>query len=322
MNLYIDTNIYLSFYHLSSDDLEQLKKLIVLIDRGELKLLLNEQTISEFKRNRDNKISDALKRFSENKLNNLFPQFCKHYEEFDILSETVKQYDKVKEKLTNKILEDISKNNLKADFLISELFSKSQVFETTDEIYLKSKRRFEIGNPPGKNNSIGDAINWLTLIINIPSEEDLYFISEDKDYFSILNNDNFNSYLLEEWSEIKKSNLLFYKRLSTFFKENFPAISLKEEEEKELLINELKQVGSFMSARKTITSLYRYFANGGVFSNSQINEIVDASINNNQIYWISSDDDIHKMLSDITRGKSAIIEETNLKKFIELIKPV
>jgi predicted nucleic acid-binding protein len=322
MNLYIDTNIYLSFYHLSSDDLEQLKKLIVLIDRGELKLLLSEQTISEFKRNRDNKISDALKRFSENKLNNLFPQFCKHYEEFDILSETVKQYDKVKEKLTNKILEDISKNNLKADFLISELFSKSQVFETTDEIYLKSKRRFEIGNPPGKNNSIGDAINWLTLIINIPSQEDLYFISEDKDYFSILNNDNFNSYLLEEWSEIKKSNLLFYKRLSTFFKENFPAISLKEEEEKELLINELKQVGSFMSARKTITSLYRYFANGGVFSNSQINEIVDASINNNQIYWISSDDDIHKMLSDITRGKSAIIEEANLKKFIELIKPV
>ena len=62
MNLFIDTNIFLSFYHLSSADLEELRKLVVLIDQGRLKLYLPSQVVDEFRRNRDNKIADAIKR--------------------------------------------------------------------------------------------------------------------------------------------------------------------------------------------------------------------------------------------------------------------
>jgi hypothetical protein len=42
VNLFIDTNIFLSFFHLTSEDLEELKKLIVLIDNGEIRLFLPE----------------------------------------------------------------------------------------------------------------------------------------------------------------------------------------------------------------------------------------------------------------------------------------
>ena len=35
MNLFIDTNVFLSFFHLSNDDLEEIHKLAVLIEKGE-----------------------------------------------------------------------------------------------------------------------------------------------------------------------------------------------------------------------------------------------------------------------------------------------
>ena len=62
MNIFIDTNIFLSFVdHLSNDDLEELNKLSLLLQQGKTKLYLPEQVVQEFRRNRDNKIADALK---------------------------------------------------------------------------------------------------------------------------------------------------------------------------------------------------------------------------------------------------------------------
>ena len=40
MNIYIDTNILLSFYHLTSEDLEELKKLVALLKQKKARLLL------------------------------------------------------------------------------------------------------------------------------------------------------------------------------------------------------------------------------------------------------------------------------------------
>ena len=62
MNLFIDSNIFLSFYHLTSDDLEELKKLGVLLRQGEVRLFLPSQVVEEIRRNRENKIADAVKR--------------------------------------------------------------------------------------------------------------------------------------------------------------------------------------------------------------------------------------------------------------------
>ena len=42
MNVYIDTNILLSFFHLTSDDLEELDKLVVLLKQKKIKRLLPE----------------------------------------------------------------------------------------------------------------------------------------------------------------------------------------------------------------------------------------------------------------------------------------
>ncbi len=65
MNLFIDTNIYLSFYHFTSDDLEELRKLIVAIHEKRIKLYVTSQLRDEFRRNREIKIADALKLFTD-----------------------------------------------------------------------------------------------------------------------------------------------------------------------------------------------------------------------------------------------------------------
>jgi predicted nucleic acid-binding protein len=63
INLFIDTNVFLSFYHLTNEDLEELKKLAALIDKNEIVLFLPDQVKKEFTRNRAGKISDAMRNY-------------------------------------------------------------------------------------------------------------------------------------------------------------------------------------------------------------------------------------------------------------------
>jgi hypothetical protein len=125
MNLSIDTNIFLSFYHFSSDDLEELKKLGVLLGQQKVRLFLPGQVRDGFLRNREGKIADALKRFSEEKLNDQFPQICKGYGEYTCMRGAIATYKQQKSKLLERLTREIASESLKADEVISDLFGKS-----------------------------------------------------------------------------------------------------------------------------------------------------------------------------------------------------
>lgn len=86
MHIFIDANIFLSFFHLSSDDLEALKSLAVLVKEDQVELYIPEQVIDEFNRNRAGKIADALKRLQEHKFGPAIPQMAKKYDEYKKLS--------------------------------------------------------------------------------------------------------------------------------------------------------------------------------------------------------------------------------------------
>jgi predicted nucleic acid-binding protein len=53
MQLFIDTNILLSFYALNQEDLAELNKLIEAIDKQQITLLFTDQIFDEFYRNRE-----------------------------------------------------------------------------------------------------------------------------------------------------------------------------------------------------------------------------------------------------------------------------
>ena len=320
IHLFIDTNVYLKFYHYSNDDLEELNKLQVLLDNEKLELYLPEQVMNEFQRNRDTKLADALKTFNSSKLDTQFPQFCKEYKEYENLKKIIREFNHEKQTLLRNIMLAIETENLKADKIIELLFSKAKKIIIDQELVEKAKLRFDLGNPPGKNKSYGDAINWESLLQNVEDYNDLYFIADDKDYFSEIINSNFNSYLQNEWTQRKGTKIKFYKTLSDFFKDVFPDIKLATELEKDLLITNLEGAGSFYNARNILQKIYKF----DNFSSEQVNQIITSSLENSQIFWISDDEDINEMLNNIVDNNKDKINEELFKEFkskIPRLKP-
>lgn len=294
-NLYIDTNVYLTFYHFSNEDLEELKKLVALINTDNIKLYLPEQTKNEFNRNREVKIADSLNKLKSSKLGNQFPMICHSYEEYDRMKKAIKQFDTNKSKLLEKLQHDAETGTLQADEILNQLFTKAIVIETTSAVLNRSIIRYDIGNPPGKDKSYGDAINWESILEKAPQSTDLYFISDDRDFYSKLNDRKFNEYLLREWKEKKASDLHYYRKLTDFFKEHYPNIEISSETEKEIIIRNLIEAFSFDNAKSVIKKL-RDFDN---FSIKQLNGITAAFASNSQIYWIKNNSVVFNARRDI-----------------------
>lgn len=310
MNLFVDSNIFLDFYHFSVDDLDELRKLSKLIEEKEVKLYTTRQIINEIKRNRDNKVSDAVKRFRESKCEMRLPQICKTYPEYKTIKNGVESLEKAKSELDDKLKKDIANRTLKADHVIDELFKLAETIES-DHLLAAAQTRYHLGNPPGKNKSYGDAVNWEAILQSVPDNEDIFFISDDKDYKSPLDGTSLNSFLLDEWRQKKNSQIFFYTQLSEFFREHHADIKLREEEEKNQLIEELTQSMSFARAHESIKKLSKFDG----FSDSQIKKMVEVAISNSQIRWIARDPGVNDFYRSIVLGKEDILDRSVSEQF-------
>ncbi len=316
-HLFIDTNVLLSFYHYAGDDLEELKKLIVLLEQKKVKLYVPTQVLVEFKRNRESKIADALRRLREQRVNLQFPQICKDYEEYEKLRSLQKTYQTDHAALLNRLSQDVDAYKLKADAITSQLFQLAKRIECPEEIVDRARKRFELGNPPGKAGSLGDAVNWEALLSGVPESTDLHFISGDKDYCSALNDEMFDRFLAQEWGRKKKSELIFYKRISPFFKAHFPDIKFVDDFEKNLLIDDFIHSYNFARTHSVISKLTKYAS----FTAPQVNSLVSAAITNSQIASIIDDDDVKEFLSSVVKSHEDIIDEDNLMTLNALLNP-
>lgn len=293
-NVFIDSNIWLSLYHFSNDDLEQFGKLQELLGQG-VTLFLPQQVIEEVGRNRENKIKDALNKFEFPKIQ--FPAFCKGYKNYENFRQFfVALQDQYKTWL-QLIKDDIEKQTLVADKAIRNFFQneKTTILEVNNELIEKAVNRYHIGNPPGKGNKYGDAINWECLLKFVPDKEDLYFISADQDYLSVLNTDKMNAYLVKEWENKKQAKIFFYKNLISFLNENISEIKLQQETEKEELIKGLQNSPNFTTTHSIIKELSYYTD----WENDQIIELCTAAVNNTQVFWILYDEDVYNFYKNL-----------------------
>ncbi len=316
MKIFIDTNVYLKFYHYSNDELEELRKLIVLIEQEEIILYVPRQVYNEFTRNREVKIADALKTFKEDKLNNSFPIFLKEYPEYELMKKAIAEYQKNKKIVLDNIKIAIESNSLKADEIINELFEKAELIEPTNKLIDSAKVRFDLGNPPGKNNSYGDALNWETLLHKTELNEDLIFVSDDKDYFSEIDNTKFNKYLEKEWESVKNSKIIFYKSISEFFKNKYPNIKLASDLQKDVYIERLENSNTFRDSRHNLHKLSKFID----FTSDQINSIFFQTFSNSQLYWISEDEDINEILYNLYDKYNPIMDEFIKTEFLTKVK--
>ena len=210
---------------------------------------------------------------------------------------------------------DIKNQKLAADLLLQKLFGLATKLDRTRQLIESARQRVELGNPPGKRGSIGDALNWEALLSEVSTGDRIALISGDSDFASPLSKDHLRDFLRQEWSHRKNSELYFYRTLSTFFRKHSANINLKTETEKDGLIQDLTNSISFRMTHALIASLLEYEG----FTQKQVEDLVDAVLTNSQVGMILEDDDVMEFYQGLYRKYHFYMSDTAevLKSLLE-----
>jgi len=295
VHVFIDTNILLNFFHYSKDELDALNNVFASHKHGSATVYLTEQVCNEFKRNRENKIKDALKRFKDTRFTPQFPSFMKGYEEYGAIRDVSGQLQELQKAILEKVAKDISEQTLLADRLIGEIFGRQKIAPVTKVVYENASMRLSLGNPPGKNSSLGDAVNWTILLASVPNKENLHIISEDGDFYSSLDEGRVHPFLLDEWKQTKSAELFAYRTLSAFMQAHFDGVAFAFDKDKDALIEGLRTAGAFAVTHRLISELENY----QYFSAKEVTRILTAAEENNQFGWIVTDYDASDFLNRV-----------------------
>ena len=287
MHVFVDTNVLLDFYEFTNDDLDALNSIFVSHKKGAAVVHLTDQVRDEFNRNREARIGRALKQFKDYALSQL-PSFMKAYPEYEKLQKASEAFKKQHAALLARAEDDITSRKLAADGLIGAMFKKSKLLKTTSAIVAQARLRMEIGNPPGKDESLGDAINWLLLLRHVPKNQPLYILTSDSDYYSSIDKGQMSGFLLDEWKERKKSTVQCYKTIRDFLKDHYDGVVLSLDPEKKALIGELENTGTFAGTHAVVARLAEF----DYFSFHEAIALLDAALYNNQFGWIITDPDV------------------------------
>jgi hypothetical protein len=119
----------------------------------------------------------------------------------------------------------------------------------------------------------------------------------------------------DEWSKKKQSTLMFYTKISDFFKSTFPNIKIAGEIERDLLIQKLANSGSFSSTHAHITKL----AAQPEFSPAQVEQLADIPGSNPQVGWIVGDNDVHTFYKGLLQKYGDEIQQDAKEKLETIV---
>lgn len=295
MHVFIDTNILLNFFHFTKEEIDALSNVFASHEHGAATVHLTEQVYDEFSRNRENKIKDALKKFKDVKFAAQLPAFMKQYEEYEQIRQKSAELQDLAKSISQKVDSDVVEMGLLTDVLIKDIFTKSNPIPTTPDLFARAQMRVLLGNPPGKNGSMGDSVNWIALLETVPDGENIHVISEDGDYYSTLDENRPHPFLKSEWNTKKHAELFVYRTLSSFLKEHFDGVAFSYDKDKDALIESLAESGAFAVTHNLIAKLEQF----GYFSLKEVQRILAAAVANNQFGWIVTDEDVYKFLKRV-----------------------
>lgn len=223
IKLFVDTNKYLDFYRYKEENKEILDKLSLSNN-----IIITEQVIREFKRNRVTELNNLLdkiitkeKQFTNNMCN---------IEPMGIFSEKITEINKKNSKYVDQIknsfkpIEDEIRNMIDDDQndIVLDTFNKiisndSTIFiEDDEEVYNLAIKRNNLGGVPRSEKSgfksltVCDEYIWESLLST--SDYDLVFVTKDSTY---LDNKNI---LSEEYKKKTGCNVFFIKYVSEALK--------------------------------------------------------------------------------------------------------
>lgn len=319
LHVFIDTNVWLAFYSFTKDDVEQLRKLIKLIEKGKLKLYITQQLADEFYRNRERKLDESLRAFGKGEIPKSIPRYLMDYPEAADFEKAVSEWQKVRDSLIDRAKKDALDKTLAADALFADVLKASPPATVGADIISKALNRRLVGNPPGKYPSLGDQINWEVLLRDVPEESDLHIVSKDGDFESRLIPGRADQFLIDEWKQAKKADLIFHSELRTFFAAHFPDIKLASDVERKDAIDKLVNSGSFASTHVAVAAL-KTFADE--LSWAEADSILTAGLSNAQINWISTDGDVAAFYQTLMAKFADKIGAERLAQLNQHFKPV
>ncbi len=249
IKLIIDTNIYLNFYRLDSEQsLEMIKNLTQLVKSRKFQLILPKQIENEFIRNKNSKnaiYTDHILSF-EKGLDVQFkiPHLIKSSQQIEQIKKVINKLNGLKKKAVDDYKNRVFNPSSKINQHIKTLFSHAYRPIETELILQKAWFRTLRGNPPCKgNSSFGDAIIWET-ILDQCVEDDLILISGDGDFESEINKEKIHELLSAEWLQKTNKSLKLYTKLGSFINEN---ITNKKKQIKQETIQEENRLNSIFT---------------------------------------------------------------------------
>lgn len=230
MNLFIDANIYLNYFKMSSENTDSLSVLLkILKTKKNLRLLLPEQTMQEYSRNRSNIVNEtkiALKK--QKNFKPILPPIVRNWPEVKKIKKLFKEVNSYYEKIIKRHDGELKNENSKVDKVICEIFDKATKVLEKKDIIDKAFFRMLKGNPPGKKDSYGDAIIWES-ILNKLTNENLAIVTNDGDWLEKYDKENLNRFLCKEWQKKTKKRIKVYSSLGKFINDFEKKPTIKKE---------------------------------------------------------------------------------------------
>ncbi len=288
MNVFIDTNVLLDFFRMSSGDLEELRKIARLSATDRVKLLISDVVKDEFARNREGVISLSVSQFKKSKLELHRPNIVRVHPESLELQQLQKRFQELLKILSARVVAEAHNRSTKADVVITELFAATTIHNVDADIIDRAMRRVSLGRPPGKEGSIGDAIHWEWLLHHVPNGEELHLISRDGDFESAIPEGALASYLEDEWLSRKGSICTLYRSLAEFLKAHFADVDLADDIDKRVAIERLETSGNFATTHNALARLSTI----DDYTPQELRRLITAYESNNQINSIIGDEDV------------------------------
>jgi PIN domain len=288
LDVFIDTNVYLTFFSFTEEDLEELRKLHVAIANGDVRLWTTPQVKDELRRNREARVAESFIAIRKLKPSGGVPQMARNLPNFDEFLAARREFERQLSALDERLSAEFFEGTLAADRVLTELLDAASEIPMTHDVLDAARRRVELGSPPGKRGSLGDAINWECLLTVCPKGRDLHLVTGDSDYVSKMDRERVSTYLADEWRQSKNSRIVLHSRISSFFKHRFPDIKLATELEKEIRIRALVESPSFAWTHEAISRLGGYTD----YTQEQAQDLFDGALTNSQVRSISKDSDV------------------------------
>lgn len=187
--IYIDANIYLSFY---VADRRKLRELLPALESVAPYIFVTGQIVDEVRRNKVNVFLTHAQTFSARLPTEInLPSFDPTEDDASSkkrnrdLRAIVKKtqtiataYNKSIASLAQSIIED----NDPVSKVLEKIFKKAE--KATSGDFDKARLRREIGNPPGKRSDpLGDQLSWEQMLRRTTKGEAIWIVTRDKDYF-------------------------------------------------------------------------------------------------------------------------------------------